>query len=119
MPATYRKSAWSIAITCYFDQAYIDAFLAEARRRGKACQAAFAASDPAFREHALPLSTSYHARRAICYLAELWYYPRRASRPDAEPLVIDLQSTEAGYYHVPTYMAHEQGDLVFQVPRAA
>ena len=36
---------------------------------------------------------------------------------DAEPLVIDLQSIEAGYYHVPTYMAFEQGDLVFQVPR--
>ena len=34
-----------------------------------------------------------------------------------EPLVIDLQTTEAGYYHVPTYMAYEQGDLVFQVPR--
>jgi carbonic anhydrase/acetyltransferase-like protein (isoleucine patch superfamily) len=24
-----------------------------------------------------------------------------------------------GYYHVPTYMAYEQGDLVFQVPRRA
>ncbi len=34
-----------------------------------------------------------------------------------EPLVIDLQCTEAGYYHVPTYMAFEQGDLVFQVPK--
>ena len=31
-------------------------------------------------------------------------------------LVIDLNSIEAGYYHVPTYMAYEQGDLVFQVP---
>jgi carbonic anhydrase/acetyltransferase-like protein (isoleucine patch superfamily) len=27
-----------------------------------------------------------------------------------------LKSIEAGYYHVPTYMAYEQGDLVFQVP---
>ncbi len=36
---------------------------------------------------------------------------------DIEPVVIDLQATEVGYYHVPTYMAYEQGDLVFQVPR--
>src|SRR5512136_2136917 len=36
---------------------------------------------------------------------------------DIEPVVIDLGATEVGYYHVPTYMAYEQGDLVFQVPR--
>jgi carbonic anhydrase/acetyltransferase-like protein (isoleucine patch superfamily) len=34
-----------------------------------------------------------------------------------DPIIIDLLSTEAGYYHVPTYMAFEQGDLTFQVPR--
>jgi hypothetical protein len=33
-----------------------------------------------------------------------------------EPLVIDLQAREMGYYHVPTYMANQRGDLVFQVP---
>jgi len=31
-------------------------------------------------------------------------------------LVIDLMACEIGYYHVPTYMADERGDLVFQVP---
>jgi len=30
--------------------------------------------------------------------------------------VIDLQAREIGYYHIPTYMAKEQGDLVYQVP---
>ena len=30
--------------------------------------------------------------------------------------MIDLQAREIGYYHVPTYMASEQGDLVYQVP---
>jgi carbonic anhydrase/acetyltransferase-like protein (isoleucine patch superfamily) len=38
---------------------------------------------------------------------------------DVEPLVIDLQAREMGYYHVPTYMADERGDLVFQVPLRA
>jgi len=104
----------------YFDQPYIDAFLAEAKLRKQPCQAAFSANDPSFREHALPLSTSYLPDGDI-YLAELWYYPD-GTQPQidttaAEPVVIDLDATEAGYYHVPTYMAYEQGDLIFQVPR--
>jgi acetyltransferase-like isoleucine patch superfamily enzyme len=101
----------------FFDEAYIQAFLSEARRRGAnvSSRAAFAANDPAFREHALPLSNSY-TRAGELYLADLWYYPNGV-QSTAEPLVIDLQSSEVGYYHVPTYMAYEQGDLVFQVPR--
>ena len=97
-----------------FDEAYIQAFLAEAKRRGKACQAAFTAGDPAFREHALPLSTSY-TRAGELYLAGLWYYPH-GPESEAEPLLIDMQSREIGYYRVPIYMASNQGDLVFQVP---
>jgi len=99
----------------YFDAAYMEAFLGEARRRGGACQAAFSADDPAFREHSLPLSTSYTSSGEI-YLAELWYYPH-GIETSAEPVVIDLQSTEVGYYHVPSYMASERGELIFQVPR--
>jgi UDP-N-acetylglucosamine diphosphorylase / glucose-1-phosphate thymidylyltransferase / UDP-N-acetylgalactosamine diphosphorylase / glucosamine-1-phosphate N-acetyltransferase / galactosamine-1-phosphate N-acetyltransferase len=98
----------------FFDQEYIDAFMTEARRRDRPCRAAFSGEDAAFREHALPLSTSY-TRYGDLYLADLWYFPK-GPKPEAEPLVIDLQPTEAGYYHVPTYMAYEQGDLVFQVP---
>ncbi len=98
----------------FFDSAYIDAFMAEARRRNRPSRAAFSASDPAFREHALPLATSYTPYGDL-YLADFWFYPNGPT-PDAEPLVIDLQAREIGYYHVPTYMAYEQGDLVFQVP---
>jgi UDP-N-acetylglucosamine diphosphorylase / glucose-1-phosphate thymidylyltransferase / UDP-N-acetylgalactosamine diphosphorylase / glucosamine-1-phosphate N-acetyltransferase / galactosamine-1-phosphate N-acetyltransferase len=107
----------------YFDSAYIEAFLSEAQKHKGPCRAAFSSDDPAFREHALPLSTSYTAYENL-YLADLWYFPDGIQREHAdwssmksvEPLVIDLQATEAGYYHVPTYMAFEQGDLVFQVP---
>ncbi|RPI35273.1 MAG: multidrug transporter [Chloroflexota bacterium] len=98
----------------YFDNEYIQAFLTEARQKNRACRAAFSISQPSFKEHALPLSISY-TKVGDIYLADLWYYPR-GPEPEAEPLVIDLMSTEAGYYHVPTYMAYEQGDLCFQVP---
>jgi carbonic anhydrase/acetyltransferase-like protein (isoleucine patch superfamily) len=98
----------------YFDSAYITAFLEAARATGKACQAAFTTADPAFREHALPLANSYR-QQGDYYLAELWYYPN-GPELQAEPLVIDLLSREIGYYHVPTYMATDKGDLVFQVP---
>jgi acetyltransferase-like isoleucine patch superfamily enzyme len=98
----------------YFDASYIQAFMQAAKKQGCACRAAFSADDPSFREHALPLSHSY-TKQGNIYLADLWYYPRGTGEP-AQPLVIDLLSREAGYYHVPTYMAYEQGDLVFQVP---
>ena len=103
----YRDNLW-------FDEGYIETFMAEAIRRGRPVRAAFAAEDPAFREHALPLSTSYTPAGNL-YLADLWYYPN-GPEADAEPLVIDMQAREIGYYHVPTYMAGERGDLVFQVP---
>ncbi len=98
----------------YFDEAYISAFLSEARKRDKASRAAFSAADPAFHEHLLPLSTSYTSAGEV-YLADLWYFPQ-GPEADAVPLVVDLQAREIGYYHVPTYMASEQGDLVYQVP---
>lgn len=99
----------------YFDSFYIEAFLRASIASGKACRAAFSQDDPAFREHALPLSVSYTVQ-GNHYLADLWYYPR-GPQETAEPLAIDLQSVEAGYYHVPTYMAYESGDLTFRVPR--
>jgi len=98
----------------FFDDAYIAAFLGEAQKRTVPSRAAFTLKDPAFREHCLPLSSSY-TQVGDLYLADLWYYPH-GPVADAEPLVIDLQSREIGYYHVPTYMAYEQGDLVYQVP---
>ena len=98
----------------FFDEPFITAFMKEALRLKRPVRAAFRADDPAFREHALPLSTSYTPAGSL-YLADLWYYPN-GPVAGAEPLVIDMQSKEIGYYHVPTYMADMSGDLVFQVP---
>jgi carbonic anhydrase/acetyltransferase-like protein (isoleucine patch superfamily) len=39
--------------------------------------------------------------------------------PNVRPLVIDTQSHEMGYYHVPTHMSTRMGDLIYQVPTRA
>ena len=101
----------------FFDKEYITAFMEKAIKGKKPVRAAFRAEDPAFREHALPLSTSYTPAGSL-YLADLWYYPN-GPVADVEPLVIDMQARELGYYHIPTYMADKSGDLVFQVPLRA
>ena len=98
----------------FFDEFYIKAFMDEALKRNRPVRAAFRADDPAFREHALPLSNSYTPAGSL-YLADLWYYPN-GPMAGAEPLVIDMEAREIGYYHVPSYMAGQTGDLVFQVP---
>lgn len=101
----------------FFDEAYINAFISEARKKKRACRAAFVADDPAFKEHALPLSSSYTLAGTL-YLADLWYYPK-GPVADVEPLIVEYEVQEMGYYHVPTYMADQSGDLVFQVPLKA
>jgi acetyltransferase-like isoleucine patch superfamily enzyme len=101
----------------FFDESYITEFMSQAIKRNRAVRAAFSLDDGAFREHALPLSVSYTPAGNL-YYADLWYFPR-GPRADVEPLVINMQSREIGYYHVPTYMASESGDLCYQVPLRA
>jgi len=101
----------------FFDEEYMRTFITMAQKKRRACRAAFSVDDPAFKEHALPLSTSYTPAGQL-FLADLWYYPQ-GPVADVEPLVIDLEAREIGYYHVPTYMADQSGDLVFQVPLRA
>ncbi len=101
----------------FFDEFYINEFIRQAKQRKHPSRAAFSIDDLAFREHALPLSTSYTPAGNL-YLADLWYYPN-GLEADPDPLVIDMQAREVGYYHVPSYMAGERGDLVYQVPMRA
>jgi len=112
-----REQAIVYRDNLFFDEFYIQAFMEKAIKGKRPVRAAFRADDPAFREHALPLSTSYSPAGSL-YLADLWYYPN-GPVADVEPLVIDMQAKEIGYYHVPTYMADKSGDLVFQVPLRA
>ncbi len=98
----------------YFDQEYIDAFMAATKKLGGPCRAAFSHDNKTFTQHALPLSTSYTQEDNL-YLADLWYFPNGV-QPDPQPVVIDFQTRELGYYRIPTYMSSEGGELVFQVP---
>lgn len=101
----------------FFDQPFIDTFVAEAKKRGKACQVAFARNDLAITKHALYLQDGIRLKGDV-YVSNLWYFPL-GIQDDPEPLVIDTQATEIGYYHVPTYMASDRGEIVYYVPLRA
>lgn len=111
---TFNGPALVYRDNLYFDTAFITSFLAEAQKRKSPCQAGFSFNDPAFREHALPLSTSY-IPQGDAYLADLWYYPDGFDEK-AEPVVIDMLAHEVGNYHVPPYISGDQTDLIFHVP---
>lgn len=113
----------------YFNAALIDAFISSARASGRACQIAFRSGDPSIERHASQLSTGIVRRTGVKYLdegaerhgdvwvGELYYFPA-GRREEPIPLVIDTQSHEMGYYHIPSYMAHK-GDLTYQIPLRA
>ena len=97
-----------------FDKGYIDRFLNEAKKLRKARRAAFSKDNRAFTQHALPLATGY-TQHGDLYLADLWYFPNGPTT-EAEPLVVDFESREIGYYRIPEYMASDKGELTYQVP---
>lgn len=100
----------------WFDENFLTAFMDQAKAAGVPCRAAIPASDRAFVQHALPLAGSY-CREAEGYCADLWYFPRGVERGvKPRPTVVPFEPREIGYYHIPSYMAKEQGDLLFQVP---
>ena len=101
----------------FFDQEFIDAFIAKARQQGKACRVAFALDDQAIVHHAIQFQRGIH-REGDVYVADLWYFPF-GKDPNIRPLVIDTEAREIGYYRVPSYMASESGDLTYQVPLKA
>jgi len=101
----------------YFDKAFIDEFVRQARAQRKACRVAFAIGDKAIEVHALKLQSGIR-REGDVYVADLWYFPY-GRETNVRALVIDTQPREIGYYNVPKYMAPHQGDLTFQVPLRA
>lgn len=101
----------------FFDQYFIDEFIRRARKLGKACQVAFALDDRSITSHALYLQRGIR-REGNVFVADLWYFPY-GIEPNVRPLVIDTGAHEMGYYHVPTHMSNERGDLTYQVPTRA
>jgi len=103
----------------FFNDLLINSFIEQARASGHACQLAFAREDKSIITHALRLQDGIKLdpQRNV-YLADLFYYPNGIG-DEPRPLSIDTEPREMGYYHIPSYMAPNQGDLVFQVPRRA
>lgn len=114
----------------FFNAALIDAFIVAARRSERPCQLAFRLSDGSIARHATQLADGIVRRDNTAYLlehgeeqrgdvrvVELFYFPA-GRRDEPIPLVIDTDSHEMGYYHIPSYMA-SQGDLTYQIPLRA
>ena len=101
----------------FFDQYFLDDFVQRARNLGKACRVAFDLNDSAITTHAIHLQRGIR-REGDVYVADMWYFPH-GMEPNVRPLVMDLETHEMGYYHVPTHMSNARGDLVYQVPTKA
>jgi len=101
----------------FFDQEFMDTFIAEARRSGQARRVAFDLDDKAITSHALQLQRGIR-REGSQYVADLWYFPNGVEE-NARPLVMDTGAREHGYYRVPSYMTNEKGDLTYWVPYRA
>jgi carbonic anhydrase/acetyltransferase-like protein (isoleucine patch superfamily) len=104
----------------FFDDHLFAAFLTQARQLGKPAQIAFSKDDAAIVNHALRVQDGIRLAGEV-YVADLFYYPdgTAITTDPPQPVVVDTQPVEMGYYHVPTYMANEQGDLVYNVPLRA
>jgi carbonic anhydrase/acetyltransferase-like protein (isoleucine patch superfamily) len=101
----------------FFNDQLIDTFIQQAKASGHACQIAFARDDKSITTHGLRLQDGITlSLQHNLYVADLFYYPNGVVE-DPQPLVIDTEPREMGYYHIPSYMAPNQGDLIFQVPR--
>ena len=101
----------------FFDQPFIDQFIAEAKKSGKACRVAFSLDDKSINNHAMQLQRGIR-REGNYHVADLWYFPYGVEE-NTRPLVMDTGAKEHGYYRVPSYMANEKGDLTYWVPLRA
>ncbi len=101
----------------FFNQLLIDEFIQKARANKRPARLAFHKDDPAIAKHVRPLTHSFF-KQGDLLLTDMWYLPKGVAQSlQAEPLVIDTESRERGYYHIPPYMATEFGDLVYQLPK--
>lgn len=103
----------------FFNEELIAEFIGRGREGGQPVRLAFRADDASIAFHVRPLSSSFHEEGDLL-LADMWYLPEGVDQSDeAAPLVVDTESKERGYYHIPPYMATEFGDLIYQLPRKA
>ncbi|MCG8349450.1 MAG: multidrug transporter [Chloroflexales bacterium] len=106
----------------YFNAELLDEFVAKARATKHACQIAFEAEDvdsskkgdASIVAHAIHLQSGIQ-RRGNAYVADMYYFPA-GQREEPQPLVIDTQAGEMGYYNIPGYMGDKSNNLTYQIP---
>lgn len=102
----------------FFNSLLLDEFVRRARASGKPAQVAFSKDDKAITNHSLNLQDSI-VLVGENYRGELYYYPQGyVPAEQLQPLVIDTDPLELGYYHVPDYLV-PSGSFVYQVPLKA
>lgn len=111
----YRDSLW-------FDEEFLDYFITEAEKTGRACRAAVPADDLCYKTYTFRLAhnleESYTADEKPIYLLDLWYLPRGFT-PDITTIVVPSKYKEKGFYTVPDFMATDRGDLTHYLPKRA
>jgi carbonic anhydrase/acetyltransferase-like protein (isoleucine patch superfamily) len=111
----YRDNLW-------FDREFMQYFIDESKKTGKACRAAFSADDPAFRTYALPLTKGFErsqdGKGKPIFLIDLWYFPNGYTH-EVVPIVVPSEAEEMGFYSVPDFMKMEQGELTHYAPLRA
>lgn len=112
----YRDSLW-------FDKEFFEYFIEHAKLTGKACRAAFAASDKAFHAYTVPLTKGFELAldpktQGVMFLCDLWYFPDGYSS-DIEQIIVPSDAREIGFYAVPDFMTMKQGDLTHYSPKRA
>lgn len=111
----YRDSLW-------FDRGFLEYFVKEARKTGKACRAAFPAADKAFHAYAIPLTKTFepalNPEGKVIFKCDLWYFPN-GYEEEIVPIVVPSDAREIGFYSVPDFMTMEQGDLTHYAPKRA
>jgi carbonic anhydrase/acetyltransferase-like protein (isoleucine patch superfamily) len=101
----------------FFDHPFVRSFVRWARDRGRAVRVSFSKDDPAIATHAVHLQDGIHLQ-GDSYVGNFWYFPHGVV-DEPELLRMDTGAREIGYYHVPTYMADDKGEIVQQVPMRA
>ncbi|MDX2139216.1 MAG: hypothetical protein SF123_14100 [Chloroflexota bacterium] len=110
----YRNNLW-------FDAEFLTTFLRAAIASKRACRASIPGDDPAFRTYTLPLThfepvQDGHGKQY--YMLDLWYFPNGYTT-DVQPIVVDSDAQEMGFYSVPDFMTMEQGSLTHYAPGRA
>ena len=97
----------------FFNAPLMDDFVRRAVASGKAAQVAFSPDDAAIVHHMTHLQDGLKLQDGL-WRGELWYFPN-GWQPEADPIVIDTEPMELGYYQVPHYIV-ENGNFVYHVP---